>query len=356
MKKFKKRELKKKVKELLPNKPGEEVAADASVPRITNETIADHREEVIGGARKYIYPLQHSKHRIILISTSVLIAAVIAFFTYCTLALYRFHSSSTFLYRVTQVLPFPVARAGSHSVSYENYLFELRHYTHYYQNQLKLDFKTEAGKQQLEAFKKQALDRVINDAYIEQLAAKNNVSVSDQEIDDQITILRNENRLGSSDKVFEDVLKDYWGWSVDDFKRSLRSQLLAQKLVSTLDTTTTDRANKALAELKAGKSFAAVAKKYSDDQTTKNNGGDLGIVDRANRDLTAQTTGALFKLKPGQSSGVVNIGYSLEIIKNVANLGNNRIHGAHILFNFKDVSNYVDELKSQEKTRVFISV
>ncbi|MBI2285652.1 hypothetical protein HYU82_02420, partial [Candidatus Saccharibacteria bacterium] len=30
--------------------------SDENVPRITNETIAEHREEVLKGARKFIYP------------------------------------------------------------------------------------------------------------------------------------------------------------------------------------------------------------------------------------------------------------------------------------------------------------
>ncbi|HUP13417.1 MAG TPA: hypothetical protein VM187_14430, partial [Niastella sp.] len=85
---------------------------EGGVPRITTETIAAHREQVIGSARKYIYPLQHSKHRIIAITTGLIIAAIIGFFSYCTLALYRFHSTSGFMYRVTQVVPFPIARTG----------------------------------------------------------------------------------------------------------------------------------------------------------------------------------------------------------------------------------------------------
>ena len=132
------------------------------------------------------------------------------------------------------MVPFPVARAGSSFVSYESYLFEVRHYTHYYESQLKLDFRTPDGKQQLAAFKKQALDKVINDAYVKKLARKYRVGVSEQQVNDQITILRAQNRLGNNDKVFEDVLKDYWGWSVDDFKRSLRDQILAQTGVSNL--------------------------------------------------------------------------------------------------------------------------
>lgn len=324
--------------------------------RITTETIAEHREEVIGSARKYIYPLQHSKHRILLISTSVLVAGVIGFFAYCTLSLYRLRGNSTFLYRVTQVLPFPVAKAGNQYVAYENYLFELRHYVHYYESQLKLDFNSVAGKAQLEAFQKQALDKVISDAYVKKLAVKYKVTVSDKEVADQIAIVREQNRLGSSDQVFEDVLRDYWGWNVDDFKRSLRAQLLAQKVVATLDTETKQRATDALQELNAGADFGATAKKYSDDTATKDAGGDFGTVDRTNRDLTAQTIETLFSLKPGEYSGIINIGYSLEIVKNIEQVSSSKAHGAHILFNFKEVSVYLTDIKQQEKTRTFISV
>lgn len=327
---------------------------EEGVPRITTETVAAHREQVIKSARKYIYPLQHSKHRIIVITTGLLIATIIGFFSYCTLALYRFQSTSSFLYHVTQVVPFPVARSGGSFISYESYLFEIRHYTHYYQSQLKLDFNSPEGKQQLAAFKKQALDKVINDAYVKRLAAKNNVKVTDQEINDQITILRSQNRLGNSDKVFEDVLRDYWGWSVDDFKRSLHDQILAQNVVTVLDTATNDRANQALAELKAGADFATTAKKYSDDPGAKLNGGDIGVVERTKRDLTAETVNALYKLKTGQYSEVINIGYSLEIVKNIETTGEGRVHAAHILFNYKDISSYLNDLKDKQKARIYI--
>src|ERR1035438_10531489 len=92
----------------------ERMSQPGAVPRITNETVATHREDVLKSARKYIYPLQHSKHRIILITSSIIIVFIVAFFSYCTLALYKFQSYSTFLYKVTQVIPFPVARSEEH--------------------------------------------------------------------------------------------------------------------------------------------------------------------------------------------------------------------------------------------------
>jgi hypothetical protein len=109
------------------SKNSEEPQSLENVPRITNETIAVHREEVLKGARKYIYPLQHSKNRIIMLTTWILVAALTVFLTYSIVALYRLNQYNTFLYRTTQVVPFPIARIGDTFISYENYLFQLRH-------------------------------------------------------------------------------------------------------------------------------------------------------------------------------------------------------------------------------------
>lgn len=331
-----------------------EVVVPTEVPRITTDTIAAHREEVIGGARKYILRLGHTKHRILGITISLLVIVVISFMAYCTLALYRFQSTSSFMYRVSQVIPFPVAKAGSDYVSYESYLFEVRHYTHYYENQLKLDFNSPEGKQQLIAFKKLALEKVIDDAYVKKIAKQKSITVSDKQIDDQIALLRSQNRLGDSDEVFENVIRDYYGWSVADYRRSLQSQLLTQYVAAALDTGTAERANAALAELKNGADFAATAQKYSDEAATKGNGGDIGVIEKGKRDVSQQTTDALYKLKPGEYSGVINTGYSLEIVKNIETGSDGKIHAAHIVFNIKGISEQLNDLKDKQKVRTYI--
>lgn len=329
-------------------------AAAENAPRITNETVAVHREEVLSSARKYILPLQHSKHQIVMVTSTLFIVTVVAFFTYCTLALYKFRTNSTFLYRVTQVIPFPVARVGGNFVAYENYLFELRRYTHYYENQQKTNFDDPKNKGQLENFKQIALDKVVNDAYVKELASKHNIAVSDKEVNAQIDVVRNQNRLGGSDKVFADVLKDYWGWSIDDFRRSLRQQMLAQKVVATLDTDTNKRAQDALAQLQGGVDFAAVAKQYSNDADTKDKGGEFGYpIDRTTRNVNPQTTDELFRLQPGQISGIITTGTGLEIVKNIE-VNGDKIRAAHIMFNFKDINTYIDELKQQKKPQTYI--
>jgi hypothetical protein len=325
-----------------------------NLPRITNETVAEHREELLRGARKYIYPLEHARHRIIVTSAWILAAAVILFFAYTGLALYKFQSTSTFLYYVTQAIPFPAAKAGPSFVSYESYLFELRHYTHYYQSQQQVDFNSTAGKQQLAAFKKQAMQEVIDDAYVKQLASKYHVSVSNQDVDNEVQLVRDQNRLGSSNQEFANVLKEFWGWSISDFERELKSQLLAQKVVAVLDTGTQNRAASVLAQLQSGGNFAKLAQQYSDDTTTKNNGGQYsGLIDNTNQDIPPQVLNVLLTLQPGHISGIINTGYSLEIDQVISN-NDGKIQAAHIVFNFKSINTYIQPLETKSPPHMFI--
>lgn len=326
-----------------------------NIPRITNETVAEHREEVLSGARKFIYPLQHSAHRIVVVSATIFGVLAIGFFVYCLLALYKFDTTSTFTYRVTQVIPFPVARAGSDFVAYENYLFDLRHYIHYYQTQQRVDFKGDSGKEQLAAFRRTALQNVVDDAYVKQLAKKHNISINDQEVRNQINLLRSQNRLGSSDEVLEDVLKEFWGWTIEDFKRELKKQLLAQKVVSTLDAATHQRAQDVLTQLQSGGDFAALAKQVSDDPNTKDNGGDYGFaIEQTNRDLAPQVVDALFKMQPGQTSEIVETPLGLEILR-VREIDGNRIRASHIFFAFQPLETYLERVKKENKPQLFIS-
>lgn len=337
-------------------KSTEEKVSDAlsNVPRITNDTVADHREEVLSSARKYIYPLQHSKHRVVRISLALLTLAIISFFAICSLSLYKFQSTSGFIYDVTRIVPFPVAKTGKSWVSYESYLFELRRNTHYYQTQQQANFSSKDGKSQLVRLKQQAMAQVIQDASVKQLAAQHRVAVSDQAVTDQLNLVRSQNRLGNSDRVFREVLSEFWGWNEDDFRRELKQQLLAQAVVAKLDTATQSRAIAALKQLQGGADFATLAGQISEDLTTKSNGGQYPTALTLNdREVSPVLTQAAFKLKAGQISGIINTGYTLEIIK-VLDATSSSIHAAHIQFTFQGINSYLKPLQAAHPPRQYI--
>ncbi len=341
-----------------PLKPQVEPAPSLEgVPRITNENVTEHREEVLSGARKYIYPLAHSKHRIIVITSTILATAIAVFLIYCVAGLYHWYQYNSFLYRVTQVAPFPVARTGRTLIAYENYLFEVRQYVHYYQTQYQDSFsstsKQDLLSQQFLQFRKQALADVVNKAFIRQLAKENKVSVSAKEVDERITEVRDQNRLGNNNKVFADVLRNYWGWSVGDFKRSLKQEILAEKLTAKLDTAATGRAQSAMAQLRSGSEFGALASQVSDDPT-KANGGDYGAtITKQSSNLPPQVIDRLFKLKTGQVSDIINTGTTLEILRANA-VGGDGVTAQHIVFNLKDLNTYLQPLEAKQKVHYYV--
>lgn len=369
LKKFKKT---KDVKELVPAKVVEKAAELSplpsapvqpsleNVPQITSETIAEHREEVLKGARKYIYPLRHSKRKIVAVTVTVMLAAIVGLFIYCYFALYKYYQYNTFLYRVTQVVPFPVAKAGDKYVGYENYLFELRHYVHYYENQQQRNFNG-ADKEQLLAFRKQALQNVINNAYIKQLAGQYRVSVSDKEVSARLSEVRSQNRLGGNNKVFADVLRDYWGWSINDFKRSLKQEILAEKVAAKLDNTASQKAAVVVAQAKGGVDFTALAKQYSDDPIAKQNGGDYGFyITKTNPNVPPEVIQSLFHLKTGQVSDLILASPvlagqtpSLQIVKLTA-VNGDAVSAQHIVINLKDPLLYVKELQAKKPSHPYV--
>ncbi len=350
-----------KAAELSPLPQAPQAPSLENVPQITTENIGEHREQVLSGARKYIYPLRHSKRTIVYITVTVIVSALIGLFVYCGLALYKYYQYNSFLYRVTQVVPFPVAKAGSHYVDYENYLFELRHYVHYYESQQQRNFGG-ADRNQLLGFRKQALQDVINAAYIKQLARENGVSVSDKEVQNRLDEVRDQNRLGGSNKVFEDVLRDYWGWSVNDFKRSLKQEILAEKVAAKLDSAATQKAASALAQSNNPKaSFADLAKKYSDDPSAKDNGGDYGfIISRTNPNVPPEVVDALFNMKPGQVAGVIiaspvlaGQGPTLQIVK-LTGVKSSGVTAQHITIKLQDPSIFIKQLEKTHPYKTYV--
>ena len=362
MKKIKKPNLQKVAAAVKARRPRRKAASENSLeqaiqnlPRITNETVAEHREEVLSSARKYIYPLKHSARRVVFISTSLFATVVVLFLVYSVVALYKLQSTSGFMYDVAQVIPFPVAKAGPHFISFESYLFELRHYIHYYQTQEKVDFSSASGKSQLDAFRTQALQQVIDDAYVKQLASVHHIHVSDQEVNNEITLVRAQNRLGSNEQVFEAVLKEFWGWSVDDFKRELKQQMLSQKVVAALDTKTQGRAQNVLNQLHAGADFATLAQQNSDDTSTAGSGGAYGeAITRNDPNIPPQVVNAIFKLAPGQTSDIINTGAALEIVK-VTSAADGKVNASHIQFLFQPIDTYIAQVQGKTKPHIFIS-
>ena len=90
--------------------------------RITNDTVAEHREKVLAGGRKHKYPIQYSKHKLVWNTVFISIAGLVTVIVLLYLQLYVWKDTSDLAYRITKILPLPAGSVEGEFVRYSDYL------------------------------------------------------------------------------------------------------------------------------------------------------------------------------------------------------------------------------------------
>ena len=199
------------------------------------------------------------------------------------------------------------------------------------------------GEGRLLDFKQRLLDNLVNQKLIEQAAKDKNIKISDADVKKQVDQLK----AGFKDTAqFKAALKSA-GMTEESLTEQIRQQLMTQKLIESLsadekvtqaEITTYYNANKTqffqkaskrashilfkvedkkkaekvLAEIKAGSDFGTLAKANSIDTATAAKGGDLGWPSVT---YVPEFQAALDKLSKGQMSGLTQTPYGWHIIK-----------------------------------------
>lgn len=182
------------------------------------------------------------------------------------------------------------------------------------------------------------LDRLITTRLVNQEAKKNNVSVSDAEIDEELN--KTKEALGGED-MYQQALQTY-GMSEESLKESILLTLQAQKILgkdiqvtdeelntffsenqSSFDkrqltarhilVKTEEEAKAIKAQLDGGADFATLAKEKSTDTGSAANGGDLGTFGRGR--MVAEFEDVAFAMSEGQISDPVQSTFGWHIIQ-----------------------------------------
>ncbi|MFI5212338.1 MAG: SurA N-terminal domain-containing protein [Candidatus Saccharimonadales bacterium] len=279
-------------------------AKQAIPSRITNETVAEHRERILAGGRRFKYPMQYARHKlvintIIVTLVTLVLAAVVGWWQ-----LYQVQNTSSFFYRVTRVLPLPVASVDGQSVRYSSYLMYYNSSAHYLQSSEQVDLGSSDGKRQLDYVKRKSMDNVEQDAYAAKLAGQLGVSVSDQQVDQVITNDRNTANGTISQETYDASALSILGWSPDEYRQDAKSKLLHQAVAYAIDATAKSKADQAASLVKAPNAdFGTIATQLGGNGSAKVTAGVSGMVPLTNSDggLSAEAT----KLQKGAVSGVM---------------------------------------------------
>ena len=260
------------------------------------ERVEERREEILAQGRKFKYPLQYTKHRIVvntmLISTTIVALCVVLGW----LALYKFQMTDELLYRVTSLLPVSVAEVEGEKVRFSDYLMLYRSSIATIERQSSSAAADEELKSQ---YKRAALTSAEQYTYALKLARENEVTVTDAEVDAEFERHRQVGGIDRSEESFLKILNDNFGLSKYEYRRLLYLNLMQAKVSAAVDTVATEISNEVENTLiENGGNFVAIANNLGEKISYEETG---GLVDSKNIDGGRASEAS--RLEIGEQSG-----------------------------------------------------
>ncbi len=195
------------------------------------EKVEERRKEVLSKGKKFKYPLQYSKHKLVINTIIVAVIAIALVVTAGWFALYKMQSTSDVLYRLTRILSLPVANVDGKDVKYADYLmiFESSVKT---VGQSDVGVDVDALKRE---YKKIAMDDAEEYTYALKLAEELGINVTDEQVEELFEKHRKMDGVERSEESFLKVLQDNFGLSKDEYKRMLYLSLVKMEVEKQID-------------------------------------------------------------------------------------------------------------------------
>lgn len=203
--------------------------------RITDGNIDEKREEVLARGKKFKYPFQYAKHKLIVNTVLIGVSAVLLAVFLGWLELYKFQDTGDVVYRLTRVLPVSVAEVDGEKVRYSDYLMLYRSSVAAIESQQGILSNSEEDQQMKAQYKVEAMDRAVSYSYALKLARELGIEVSDEMVNELMVEHRTVDGVERSEEAFAGIVKDNFGLSLDEYRRMLYLSLVEKEVSVSLD-------------------------------------------------------------------------------------------------------------------------
>jgi hypothetical protein len=231
-------------------------AEEPTPGRITNETVAEHRERILAGGRKFKYPHQYVRHKLVINAVLITLAVVAIATIIGWWQLYLVQNTSEFMYRVTRVLPVSVGSVDGEMMRYSDYLMRYRSQELWLRNQGQLGLNGNDEQIQLNFYKRKVIDGLEADTFAQKKARELKITVSSDEVQAAIDETRKTATGEISQTVYDASTMDTLGYSPDEYRHILSQSLLRQKVAYAVDTEATEARDKVAALLAKEKDYS----------------------------------------------------------------------------------------------------
>ncbi len=314
--------------------------------RITNDTVAEHRERVLAGGRKLKYPIQYTRNTLVRNAILISLGALVALVVLVWLQLYVWKDTSDLAYRVSRVIPVPVAQIDGKYVRYSDYLL-------YHRSTISV-LESQGGSENTASDRmmfqqQQAIDRALEDTYARKIANERNISIANERIDSLIEQQRAQS--GLSESAYEAVVNDNLRWTMDELRRAMRNTLLRQEVAFSIDDKASGVAQQVGDLIGEGQTLEEVARaleaevEYQADISVPRDNSDGGL------------SSAAADLEVGSESGAIKTlagdGYYF-ILRHSSD--EESIRYSYLKVPLTVFSKQFNELKDSDQTRLFINI
>lgn len=274
--------------------------------------------------------------------------------------LYIKHWNGPFTVMLTKYVPIPAAVVNGDIIRYSTWQEQARALSQYYAATGQ-DSNTDVVPNSNE-IKQHVFDRLVEQQLVKQLATRYTISIDEEDIVHQQTLLTDE--LGQ-ESTLENEISHLYGWSAPQFSEQVIKPLMLKnklEIALTLD----DRVNYAkrkqaedfLNQIKRGAAtFEDIAERYSEDVSAVQ-GGDLGYFKLS--EMVPEFSAAVEKLEVGEVSDVVKTQFGYHIIKLEERIadetGDLQVRAKHILIRNQSIDEYIRSYRTQSRILKFLVI
>lgn len=315
------------------------------------QKVDERREEVLARGRRFKYPLQFTKHRIVIntVLISLIVAGILA--TSGWLALYQFGMTSEMLFRVTKILPVPAATIDGEKVLFSDYLM-------FYRSSI-TSIERQSGQVDNQGntdilrtqYKRVALNEAEEYTYAMKLAKELGIEVTDEEIDNEFKRHLGIGGVERSEESFMKIVQENFGLNRSEYNRLIKLSLTKAKVEQAID----ENANKIAAKVEQmlssnGGNYSAVAEALGASIQYQETG---GLVSSQNIDGGRATEAS--HLEPGGQSGkfVSMSGDGYYFVK-LINKTETEVNFVSIKVPFTEFDKRVAELRESNKIEEYV--
>ena len=326
---------------------------ETQVAKITNTTLEEQRKEILNKGKKFKYPVQYSKNRLV---GNALIIALVILITGSGLLwyqLYQAQNTGEFIYRFTTVIPFPVANVDGENALYRDYLMEYRASMQIAKVE-KDGIESANNVKALSVLNKnKAMKNAIANAYAQKKAREMGISISDKEIDEAFDAQRKTQNTELTESALYKIAADNYGLSPSEYRRMfIELPLLRRKVTAEIDKNAANTRDEVVKYLNDNSNdFSKAAEQFGD----KIEYNKPGKVRKTNIDGGRSKMASQLNVGEVSKPFISNAGDGYYIVKLIEK-NDNEISYKSIKIKFTEFNSQLEKLEKEGKVKKYIKV